>query len=103
MSYSSTTIEEAFQCSVPVLQYDADDKYMHIPNSFVLGMNKNPELNIAYYAGSKNNLKWGIKWIKNNLLELNYFLASTDHLSDYIYKEDINYNWVNEVVEHNEK
>ena len=99
ISYSSTTIEESFQCRVPVLQYDADNKYMHIPNSNVLGINKDPELNIAYYASSKNNLKWGINWMKDNLLELNEFLASTDNLNDYIYKEDVNYRWVNQVTD----
>jgi hypothetical protein len=103
VSYSSTTIEESFQGKVPVLQYDADNKYMHIPNSCVLEINKDPELNIAYYAGSKNNLKWGINWMKDNLLELNDFLASTDKLYDYIYKEDANYNWVKKVTDYYEK
>jgi len=103
VSYSSTTIEESFQARVPVLQYDADNKYMHIPNSFVMGINKDPELNIAYYAGSKNNLKWGINWMKDNLLELNDFLASPDNLYDYIYTEDVNYKWVNKVTDYYEK
>jgi hypothetical protein len=99
ISYSSTTIEESFQCRVPVLQYDAENKYMHIPNSNVLEISKEPELNIAYYSGSKKNLKWGINWMKDNLLELNEFLASTDNLNDYIYTEDVNYRWVNQVID----
>ena len=103
ISYSSTTIEESFQGRVPVLQYDADNKYMHIPSSCILEINKNPELNVAYYAGSKNNLKWGINWMKDNLLELNDFLASTDNLYDYIYSEEVNYRWVNEVTNYYEK
>ena len=64
---------------------------------------EDPELNIAYYAGSKNNLKWGINWMKDNLIELNDFLASTDKLYDYIYKEDANYNWVKKVTDYYEK
>jgi len=103
VSYSSTTIEESFQGRVPVLQYDADNKYTHIPNSCVFGNNKDPKLNIAYYAGSKNDLKWGINWLKENLVELNDFLASTDNLYDYIYKEDVNYKWVDKVTDYYEK
>ena len=80
------------------MQYDAENKYMHIPNSKLLEVNKEPELNIVYYAGSKDNLKWGLNWMKDNLLELNEFLSSPDNLYDYIYTEDVHYRWVYKVI-----
>jgi len=36
VSYSSTTIEEALQNKIPVLQFDPDDKYWHIPPEFLV-------------------------------------------------------------------
>ena len=41
--------------------------------------------------------------IKNNLLQLVEFLASTDNLYDHIYKEDVNYRQVNKVTDYDEK
>ena len=41
--------------------------------------------------------------MKDNLLELNEFLASTDNLYDYIYTEDVKYRLVNKVTDYYEK
>jgi len=39
ISYSSTTLEEALQNKIPVLQFDPDNKYWHIPSNFFRNSN----------------------------------------------------------------
>ena len=41
LSYSSTTIEEALQNHVPVLQYDPSGKYEHIPGQVLSTTSEN--------------------------------------------------------------
>ena len=69
VSFSSTTIEEALQLRVPVLQYDPFDRYSHIPAK---KLNKNSELKVAsiYYVSGSENLSWSIDWIIKNHLDI---------------------------------
>jgi len=68
ISYSSTTIEEALQNRVPVLQYDPHGKYCHVPCQ-VLSRDKKPNPDSCYFIGSEEDLEWGLSWILENLLQ----------------------------------
>lgn len=68
VSYSSTTIEEAFQHRIPVLQFDPDDKYCHIPSSQVIRKNSKNLISSSYYAGNTSSLGYTLEWIRNNHL-----------------------------------
>jgi hypothetical protein len=65
VSYSSTTIEEALQNRVPVLQYDGHGKYCHIKGQ-ILDPSLKPELDSCYYVGSERKLSWAIRWLLEN-------------------------------------
>lgn len=67
VSYSSTTIEEALQSNVPVLQYDPQGKYCHIKGE-ILKPELKPKVDSCYFVDSDKNLGWGIKWIIENHL-----------------------------------
>nr|WP_319395139.1 hypothetical protein [uncultured Desulfobacter sp.] len=62
ISYSSTTIEEALQNKIPVLQYDPQGKYQHIPGE-VLKTENEIAVNSCYFIGNQKDLKRGISWI----------------------------------------
>ena len=68
ISYSSTTIEEALQNHIPVLQYDSDGKYCHIPAQ-KLHINKNNKVSPIYYAANKDELEYALNWINRNHLK----------------------------------
>jgi hypothetical protein len=57
ISYSSTTLEEALQNKIPILQFDPDNKYQHIPtsNSF------DSEQSVVKYAGNCQELYEAVK------------------------------------------
>lgn len=65
ISYSSTTIEEALQNKVPVLLYDKQGKYCHIPCP-VLSPYIRPEISSCYYVDSEDNLPWALNWLVEN-------------------------------------
>ena len=65
VSYSSTTIEEALQNRVPVLQYDAHGKYCHLKGQ-ILDPSLKPEIDSCYYVNSESKLLWAIKWLFEN-------------------------------------
>jgi len=67
VSYSSTTIEEALQNRVPVLQYDPDDKYCHIPAQKICKDN-NIKVSPIYFAGKKEDLFFALDWINREHL-----------------------------------
>ena len=71
ISYGSTTIEEALQNHIPVLQYDFDGKYCHISASQFNGNPKSKlELNSCYYVDSEASLVDTLEWIINNHLNI---------------------------------
>ena len=65
VSYSSTTIEEALQNKVPVLQYDSQGKYCHIDGQ-VLDPSLTPRVNSCYYVDAEGKLSWALKWLLEN-------------------------------------
>lgn len=65
ISYSSTTIEEALQNKVPVLLYDRQGKYCHIPCQ-AIGPSVRPEISSCYYVDSADNLLWTLNWLVRN-------------------------------------
>lgn len=69
VSFSSTTIEEALQNKIPVLQYDPFNRYCHIPAQ-KLEKEKSPKISPIYYTSSFMNLSWGIKWIRDYHLNI---------------------------------
>ncbi|MBW8000478.1 MAG: hypothetical protein FVQ80_00455 [Planctomycetes bacterium] len=67
VSYSSTTIEEALQNKIPVLQYDPQGKYCHIKGE-LLRSDAQPKINSCYFVDSEEHLRWAVGWfIKNHL------------------------------------
>jgi len=65
ISYSSTTIEEALQNKIPVLLYDKQGKYCHIPCP-VLAPSIEPQISSCYYVHSEDNLQWALNWLNEN-------------------------------------
>lgn len=65
VSYSSTTIEEALQNRVPVLQYDSQGKYCHIEGQ-VLDPSLNPKVDSCYYVDAEDKLPWALRWLQEN-------------------------------------
>ena len=65
VSYSSTTIEEALQNKIPVLQYDSHGKYSHIPGQ-KLDPTLTPKIDSCYYVDSEDRLKWSLDWLVEN-------------------------------------
>ncbi|MCP4268644.1 MAG: hypothetical protein GY777_24200 [Candidatus Brocadiaceae bacterium] len=80
VSYSSTTIEEALQNRVPVLQYDAHGKYCHIKGQ-ILDPSLKPEFDSCYYVGSEKILLWAIRWLYKNHL--------TSDISDNVWERHV--------------
>ena len=69
ISYSSTTIEEALNSNVPVIQFDLNERYMHIPATSVLE-NEEIDLDSIYYVSSSNLLMKLIYFIYANKKEI---------------------------------
>jgi hypothetical protein len=80
VSYSSTTIEEALQNRVPVLQYDSHGKYCHIEGQ-ILDPSLKPDLDSCYYVNSEDKLLWALRWLLNNHLRKD--------ISDNIWKRHV--------------
>ena len=69
VSFSSTTIEEALQLKIPVLQYDPFNRYVHIPSCNLVETSK-PNISPIYYASELESLKTSLDWIKKNHLDI---------------------------------
>lgn len=69
VSFSSTTIEEALQLRIPVLQYDPFDRYIHVPSQ---KMTQDLEIKLSsiYYVSKRKNLSLSINWILKNHLDV---------------------------------
>jgi len=82
ISYSSTTIEEALQNRIPVLQYAPDGKYEHIPAQ-ELSMNKKNNISAIYSVMSENNLIPALLWwSKNHTENKNNTIIWSEHTFD---------------------
>jgi len=65
ISYSSTTIEEALQNKIPVLLYDRQGKYCHIPCQ-ALDPSVKPRISSCYFVSSQDHLQWAFNWLTEN-------------------------------------
>ena len=95
VSYSSTTIEEALQHRIPVLLFDPDDKYCHIPSSKVIIENSKNLISSAYYSGNISNLGYTLEWIRNNHLH-NKNLPKTIW-NEHIFSSDESFEWIDKI------
>jgi hypothetical protein len=93
ISYSSTAIEESLKNNIPVLQYDSDDKYMHI-ESMIIDENKGFKPYPIYYCTDKSSLYFSLKLIFENLDLINKCNKWTDYQSNI----DRDLGWVDEVM-----
>ena len=94
VSYSSTTIEEALQNDVVVLQYDHDDKYIHVQAPTVSEGQK-LDINPIYYCGNKDELKNSINIILKNI----DLIKSEKHKWDcYRYPIDKKLEWFDKLL-----
>ena len=76
-SYSSTAIEEALQFEMPVLQYDPDNKYSHLPGQLL--KNGLPVIvSQLYCVNNHSDLTWAFNWLVKN-----HFTKGTSLGSDY--------------------
>ena len=67
VSFSSTTIEEALQNKIPVLQYDPYNRYCHIP-AMELYEEASPTISPIYYTATFTNLLFSLKWLRDKHL-----------------------------------
>jgi len=84
VSFSSTTIEEALQASVPVLQYGGAGRYQHVAGLDV-SIGKNIEKSAVYTVNNADHLPYAL----NSILNLNFEKASSEYLfAEYKYTDD---------------
>jgi hypothetical protein len=87
LSYGSAAIEEALQNKIPVLQYDFDGKYCHIPAT-QFNRDQKPQLDSCYYADCEENLAMGLTWLMENHLD-NDKENDVDWARHFFYEKDI--------------
>ena len=95
VSFSSTTIEEALQNKIPVLQYDPFNRYSHIPARHLqAGSLEELTPNSIYYVSSYEDLSSSMEWILGQHLtcEESKKLINWD---DHIMKYD---NWISNIL-----
>ena len=68
VSYSSTTIEEALQNEVPVLQYDPQGKYCHVEGQTMNGTALSGP-STCYFVGAREHLAAALEWIVHHHLK----------------------------------
>jgi hypothetical protein len=90
ISYSSTTIEEALQYNVPVIQYDSDNKYEHIASEMLNNKVKN-YVSPIYSVSSKKDLGYALNWLNEN-----HMYSENKNLSwfKYTYEYDAEMGWL---------
>tara|TARA_B100001939_G_scaffold339074_1_gene345413 strand:- start:1566 stop:3566 length:2001 start_codon:yes stop_codon:yes gene_type:complete len=94
VSFSSTTIEEALQLKIPVLQYDPFNRYSHIPSKSLVKESKN-HIAPIYYVPESHNLSWGLDWIKKNHLDIN---DSDLKINWSEHKIQFSENWISSII-----
>ena len=68
LSYSSTTIEESLQLHIPVLQYNPDGRYEHIPGQVLSNRGTN-SVSTVYSVLSRKDLLPALSWWSEQVLE----------------------------------
>jgi hypothetical protein len=91
ISYSSTTIEEALQSQVPVLQYDPSGKYEHISGQILSNSSKN-NVSELYSVLSEADLMPALKWWSKSLNNDTNF-----SWSKYIIEPDNKMEWLSQM------
>jgi len=88
ISYSSTTIEEALQSQLPVLQYDPSAQYVHISGQI---LSKSDQKNVSeiYSVHSNNDLLPALNWCM-----LNHNNNLSHVWSRYIIESDNKMEWL---------
>ena len=97
VSYSSTTIEEALQNNVPVLQYDHDDKYMHIEAPKI--NQESFKISPIYFCGHQKNLTLSIERILENKKLIQ---SNREKWETYRYSVDEKLLWFDELCKYNQ-
>ena len=90
ISYSSTTIEEALQYNIPVIQYDPDNKYEHIAAEMLNNKVKN-YVSPIYSVPSKKDLGYALNWLNENHM---YSENKNLSWSKYTYEYDAEMGWL---------
>jgi hypothetical protein len=91
ISYSSTTIEESLQNHIPVLQYDPDGKYIHIPGHKLPGR-RGQHASSVYYVHAQNRLLESLKWWDDN-----HDNAQVNNWSKHIIDIDEDMTWIDSI------
>ena len=95
-SFSSTTIEEALQNKIPVLQYDPLNRYSHIPATHLKpGYLEESKPSAVYYVSSYSDLPKSLNWILDEHLNRGATKNSIDW-SDHIMHGD---EWISQFLE----
>ena len=94
VSYSSTTIEEALANKIPVLLYDPDNKYCHLPSQ-QLQPGSTLVVSSIYSVISANDLEWALACITK--YHLNSKNQAKIDWSIHSYKIDDRYTWLNDI------
>jgi hypothetical protein len=66
VSYSSTTIDESLYNKIPVILFDSDDKYKHVPKAVSWKNFDNDRHAACCFASSEDELAETLSWFKNN-------------------------------------
>ena len=72
VSFSSTSIEEALQHKIPVLQYDPFNRYSHISANHISVSDAEHEISPIYYVSSASDLEFAMDWIFSKHLNNEY-------------------------------
>jgi hypothetical protein len=92
ISYSSTTIEEALQNHIPVLQYDPDGKYEHIPGVKLTNRDDKNTVSSVYTVSSQKDLSPAlIWWNRHHDADENKKIDWSSH----VYNTDDEMSWLN--------
>jgi len=88
ISYSSTTIEESLQNQIPVIQYDPDGKYIHVPGQKLSEKSKK-NISSVYYVHSQNYLSESLKW-----WDMNHDNKKVNDWSNHIFEIEDQMSWI---------
>jgi len=92
VSYSSTTIEEALNSKIPVLQIDQLGKYIHVPTDNKM----DPAFdNPVFYCNKKNELTELIK----NILKNSKTIIENTNWEKFNYNFDKDLKWLREIID----
>jgi len=94
LSYSSTTIEEALNNNIPVLQYDPEGKYEHFPGQILSAHVKSNYLSTIYSVHNNDDLKPALNWWATKHLKSDNEKIFSD---SKLYLRDNNLSWLDQL------